>query len=936
MTVETTDSQLVRTKLSRPRVTSDLVPRPRLLERLSQRLWRPLTLVSAPAGYGKTTLVSTWLETWDGPNAWLSLDVHDSDLTAFLNYLVAAIQTMFPRACQESAGLLRTASLPPVPVIAGTLLNELSDIDQPYVLVLDDYHTIREQSVHELLRELLRHPPEGMRLVLVTRRDPLLPLARMRAQGLVTEIRTEDLRFTTEEATALLQQWIELPLDEATVSLLERTTEGWVTGLRLVVLSVRHRGDLDNLVTGLHGSSRYVTDYLMSEVLTRQPPEIQDLLVKSSILDRFCAPLCDAVRFGGAESLISSGVTAVGVRPTEPPEQFEGTAPVASDQIGHSGQAYLEKLAEANLFLVPLDDEGHWFRYHHLFQQFLLYQLEQRQSSDEIAALHARASGWFAQSGLIEEAMHHALAADDTPGAVQMVAQHRHRLMNRDQWQTLSRWLRLFPTQVVEGEPELLMVEAWLKQMRTQLADLPVVLDRVEYLLAQSVRKADATRHLLGEIDVIRAIVDYYSVEAESALVQLNRAQAVLPRDLQYVRNIASMYAGYANQMAGHLNAVTDAISAGLLEVPRNEMHRTRLLITLSIVYWMEADLDKLRLAARRCIEAAQKANSVLGLSGGEYFLGCAHYQHNDLDAAERHFRFVVERPYLSHGYTFAQASFGLASTYQALGRPDQARQVADSSVDFVLKSDNAFLLLVARAYQAELAARQGRLALASRWASQASPTRKRQAMTGFYGPQLTLPKILLAQDTVESRRKATGLLAELRSFVESIHNTRFLIEVLGLQALLHQAQDEESAALDALEQAIILAQPGGLVRLFVDLGPNLEPLLIQLSRDGVAPAYLAQILAAFRSSGLQTGDVPMDDKPQPAHPELVETLTNREMDVLLLLAERKTNKEIAGELGISTETVKRHASNLYRKLGVRNRRQAVARARGLGLVPAD
>ena len=320
MTVEKTDFQLVRTKLNRPRVASDLVPRPRLSERLGQRLWRPLTLVSAPAGYGKTTLVSAWLETWDGPNAWLSLDEHDSDLTAFLNYFVAAIQTMFPQACQVSAGLLRAASLPPVPVIAGTLMNELADIDQPYVLVLDDYHAIRERSVRELLTELLRHPPEGMRLVLNTRRDPLLPLARMRAQGLVTEIRTEDLRFTREEAAALLRQWIEAPVDEATISLLEKTTEGWVTGLRLMILSVRHRGDLENGVAGLHGSSRYVTEYLMSEVLSRQPPEFRDFLVRSAILDRFCAPLCDAVRFRGAGSQTSSDATAVGSGPTEPPK----------------------------------------------------------------------------------------------------------------------------------------------------------------------------------------------------------------------------------------------------------------------------------------------------------------------------------------------------------------------------------------------------------------------------------------------------------------------------------------------------------------------------------------------------------------------------------------------------------------------------------------
>jgi LuxR family maltose regulon positive regulatory protein len=400
------------------------------------------------------------------------------------------------------------------------------------------------------------------------------------------------------------------------------------------------------------------------------------------------------------------------------------------------------------------------------------------------------------------------------------------------------------------------------------------------------------------------------------------------------------MLMGCAYQMTGDLDAAVALATDGLLEMPRNEMFHTRLLGMLCMVYWMDADLENLWLSATRCLEISQELDAVLSLTASRHFQGCVHYHRNDLVAAEQAFRDVVDRRYATHALTFAYCAVGLASTYQAQGWPDRAREVVDSAITFMLETHSNIMLPVVQAFQAELAARQGRLAEADRWASQAESSRLQQSLPGFYAPQLALPKVLLTQDTEESRQQAADLLAQLRGFVETIHNTRFLIEVLALQALLHQVQDEESAALDALEQAISLAQPGGFVRLFVDLGSKLEPLLAQLSQNGVAPAYIAQILAAFGRSAPTDEDPTMADTRQPthrkAHPELVETLTNREIDVLLLLAERKTNKEISGELGISTETVKRHASNLYRKLDVHNRRQAATRARSLGILPAD
>ena len=819
---------------------------------------------------------------------------------------------MFPDSCPETLSLLQATTLPPPPAITGSLLNELNEIAHPFLLILDDYHTIHETSIHQLLAELLRYPPAGMRLVLASRRNPLLPLTRLRAKSLMTEIRMQDLRFTMEEATTLLQQMVETQIDEATVSLLQEKTEGWVTGLRLIVLSHRHRGNLDNLLVGLRRINRYVMDYLISEVLSFQPPDVQAFLVKSSILDRLCGSLCD---------------TVVGL---------EG---------GNSrGQDYLDNITKADLFVIPLDDQQQWFRYHHLFQQFLQQRLRQQGSAEEVALLHTRASEWFAREGFIEEALSHILAAKDNSRAIRLVAQHRHALMIKDEWQRLARWLGLFPRETIDMEPELLVLEAWIKRVSWKLSELPAILQRIETLLAHSPpSKYPEIQYIQAELDTIQAFVLLISIEIEPALTCLKRALSILSSERLYVYGDATMLMGFAYRVAGDLSSAEAFISKKVKEGPDDIAFKTRLVSMLSIVYWMEADLDKMWLMANRYSKLNQKAPNILRRSWGRYLEGFVHYHRNNLLEAEQAFEAAVQHPYQIHLMALVHGRIGLAMTYQAQGRLQKARALAEETITFLVETDNTFLLAVAQAFQAELALRQGHLTEASQWASQTALTPPKQGMSGFYGPQLALPKILLAQNTNQSLQEAADYLADLHHFVKAVHNTRFLIEVLALKALLYEARQNRPAALEVLEQAINLAQPGGFIRLFVDLGPKLKPLLADLAHRSIASAYIAQILTAFEHSDspeLVQNEALIDHLPQPTlarrSPDLIETLTNREMDVLLLLADRLTNKEIAQELGISTETVKAHANNLYRKLHINNRRQAVAQARALGLLPSD
>ncbi|MFN2166694.1 MAG: transcriptional regulator, partial [Anaerolineae bacterium] len=389
MTGQDAIAHLIQTKLHRPPLPVDLVLRPRLIEWLEQRRERPLTLVSAPAGYGKSTLISCWLRSADCPSAWLSLDEHDNALGGFLRYFLAAIQTIFPDALPETQALLQAPLLPQISTIAHLLINEIDQLGEPFLLVLDDFHVIEVQPIHDLLNELLLHPPRNLHLVLGTRMDPVLPLVSLRADGRMTEIRSQDLRFSPEETRLLFQKMIEVPVDRATVIELDARAEGWVTGLRLAALAMRHRIGWANFQEGPTVQNRYVTEYLFTEILARQASTLADCLVKTSILERFCAEICDAVC-------------------------FQGTVPVRQgvDQGELNGHQFLAWLEASNLFAIPLDDRREWFRYHHVFRSFLRGELTSRLSGEEIAKLHATAGRWCAEKGWIEEALNHLLAAN--------------------------------------------------------------------------------------------------------------------------------------------------------------------------------------------------------------------------------------------------------------------------------------------------------------------------------------------------------------------------------------------------------------------------------------------------------------------------------------------------------------------------------------------
>jgi LuxR family maltose regulon positive regulatory protein len=937
----TTDTlPLIRTKLYRPRIPGELVPRPRLLERLNRSLDRKLTLVSAPAGFGKTTLLATCLEACDRPAAWLQLDEQDSDLVVFLSYLLAAIQTLFADVGEQTQALLQAPSLPPLPILAATLLNELDRVDEAFLLVLDDYHNIQNDAVHELLEGFIPRFPPHMHLAIATRTDPPFHLANLRAGQQMLEIRARDLRFTPQEAHLFLATMVGRDLSQEITDLLEQKTEGWIVGLRLAALSMRGLPDVEAFVKRFEGtSSAYVVEYMLAEVLDRQSPRVREFLLRTSILGRFCAGLCDAV-------LDDEPLTM-----DDRPSSGEEAAPSIVRHPSSASRATIDELKRANLFLVPLDPEGVWYRYHHLFRDLLRYRLADRHRPDEIASFHARASAWFAGNGELEEALQHALAAGDTARAVQLVEQQRYNLSNTEQWNRLDRLLQQLPPESVVSNPKLLTTKAWCSMMyHSRWSQSLKDPDQIEELLLETSQESPERIRIVGEIDALRTTQLYSAGEIDRAISAAERTLRALHPEAHSMRGQTLLILAMAYQARGKLDqalrVIYDmqdryALSSGVLA--------TKLLMGLCVIHWLEGNTEGMKEPALQLLRLGKERNLPESATFGRYFLGCLHYVRNELAEAEPHFTAVVAERYLARAHYYAHCAFGQALCYSAWGHSDKARQVAESVLEYSLEIDNRWLVQFTKAFQWELALRQDRIAVA--WQSaQGIFHDLLAALYVFYVPRLTEVKVLLKQNTPESRQEAAALLDNLHSLVVSTHNTRVRIDVLALQALLHDAQGEEQAALTRLTESLALAQPGGILRPFLDLGPEMATLLQKLDARGVADGslqsatalHLNQVLTAFTepTAGPATAEPRAPDIQRPEVPRrgeadgLVEALTEREMEVLALLARRLTNKEIAWELVIALGTVKRHTHSIYGKLGVQKRQQAVARARALGLLP--
>ena len=955
---------LLTTKLQIPPVRPDLVPRRRLVARLEAGLApagpgegfaRKLTLVSAPAGFGKTTLLAAWAAAPAGQDprlagriAWLSLDDADNDPVRFLAYLIAAVQTVEPGLGQDLLPALQSPALAqaarsrpglpqPVEALLTALINQVQALAgaPPLVLILDDCHLVAERAVHDILAFLLEHLPGTLHLILSSRADPPLPLSRLRGRGQLAELRQADLRFLPGEAAELLNRVMGLDLSPDQVQALTARTEGWATGLQMASLALQSIAarprpapqEVDAFLDAFSGSDRYVLDYLVEEVLQHQPAEIQGFLLHTALLDRFCAPLCDALFDADTEPLPTAR------RPSS------------------GSQRILQQLEAANLFIIPLDAERRWYRYHRLFADLLRRRLRQQVGAEGLRPLQRRASAWYEAHDLLPEAIEHALGAGDHDRAAALVERVAEATLMRSEVATFLGWVERLPGECERQRPALCLLHAWA----LLLSGRP--LDAVEARLQEA---GQDPGFLAVRLAPLRAFVAACQGQVPRAAELSRQALAGLPEQDLFLRGIATYNLGISHLLAGELAEASHALeeAARVGQQAGNVMVAVMALCALAE---LSAALSQLPRAAERYRQAldvaAGEGGQPLPVSGMALIgLGELAREWNDLEAAGRYLAQGIERVKDWGDLGAVDGYLALARVRQAQGDAAGARAAIDRVRQLTARSGVAPLGdLILNAYQVRLWIANGELDAAQRWLEEHGAA---GVAAGDFslpaGPQLPFDyhvqkyerlvwaRLLLARGRPG---EALGLVEPFLHAVEQRGGQRAAraAELQMLRALALQGLGEPDRALEALAQALSIAEPGGYVRLFLDEGEPLVRLLRLAAARGIAPAYVRRLLAAWDGepgNGMPASAAPEEAAARPPTPSvsrppspLVEPLTEREGEVLGLLATHLNSTEIAEQLCISTHTARYHIKNIYGKLGVHRRTEAVERARELGLL---
>lgn len=876
---------ILATKLYIPRLRSNVVSRPVLMERLKEGLSRKLILISAPAGFGKTTLLSEWIEGIKRPTAWLSLDERDSDPTRFLMYLVAALQTIAATIGEGVVTLLQSPQPPPPESILTALLNDLTTFQSDFVLVLDDYHVIEAKPIDHTLAFLLEHLPPQVHLVIATREDPNLPLARLRVQGQLTELRAVDLRFTSSETAAFLNQAMGLPLEAPDISLLSARTEGWIAGLQLAAISLQGHQDASSFIRSFTGSHHFVMDYLVEEVLGQQPERVQAFLLRTSVLDRFCGSLCDAVMMDSSAS----------------------------------GGATLEYLERANLFIVPLDNERRWYRYHHLFADLLRQRLQQSTASspggggEGVAGFHRRASLWYEDHDLELEAFHHAVAAQDIERAARLVEGKGMPLQFRGAVTPVLHWLESLPAAVLNARPSLWVMYASALSMTGSLTGVEEKLQAAESAL-QGAEPDDRTRNLVGHIAAIRALAAAAENQVETIIAQSHRALEYLHPDNLAVRTATIWKLGIAYQLQGDRaaasRAYTEAIS--ISQASGNTIINLSASVGLGAVQETENQLHL----------AAQTYQRILRMVSGqpaacEAHLGLARicYEWNDLDAVQQHGQQSLQLArQIGNTERCIASEVLLARLKFAWGDVDGASASLAEADRFIRQQNLASRFPAVAAAQVLILLHQGSLAAAAHLAQ-------------AHDLPLSQARVYLARGDPSA---ALAVLSPRRQQMETKRRDDERLKVMVLQALALQAHGENDRALHLLCDALAIALPGGFVRLFVDEGRSMAHLLYRVAATETLPDYTSKLLAVFQAEERKPEDKPYLSPP--GRP-LIDPLSQRELEVLRLMAQGLSNQEMSERLFLALDTVKGHNRKIFSKLQVQRRTEAVARARELGLL---
>jgi LuxR family transcriptional regulator, maltose regulon positive regulatory protein len=879
---------LLKTKLYVPVARPELVPRPHLIDRLTAGLNRKLILIAAPAGYGKTTLLSSWAAGCGQPVAWLSIDDRDNEPTRFLAYLIAAVQTLEANLGQDTLSAVQSSQSSVIADWLPGLVNQLDNIVEPFVLVLDDYQVITTPAIHQALAFLLEHQPSRLHIAIATRKDPPLPLPRLRARGQLTELRQADLRFTVEETAAFLRRGMGMELSTEDVASLVSRTEGWIAGLQMAALSIRDREDVSRLISAFGGSHEYIMDYFAAEVLAQQSELLRTFLQQTSILDRLCGSLCDAVTRQA------------------------------------SGQHTLEQLQQANLFVVPLDSEHGWYRYHHLFRDLLRKQLQQEQP-EILPELHRRASVWCEEHGLIHDAIDHALSAPDEHRVGRLLGDHAEAFFLRGEHVTLMRWIAALSDEQRQMRPALGILQAVMLSAAGKNREAELALQEVDQALANLDEHIPQNRQLLGQAAAAHALVATLQDNPQIILFYTRRALDFAPGETGWHSSVLLARSNAYFLMGDVAASIADLSEAIEIATARNS-HMLVLveMAKLAQTHWMQGHLNQAGQVCQAGLRYIDHGGLARSTMSNHVFItwGAILCEKSDLDRAAE---------FIQRGLELSRSSHDILNqlfAHRSMARVCLAKRNLSAAEDFLRQAE-----ALAQEYdipfqhispliglKAQLLIRQGRLVEAGHELRMLEAQADKDIPFTHHGRlHLSYAQWHMAQGNLPA---AEETLDRLYQFSQASGQQRWVIPIQILRAILYLARRDLPQALNALKAAMELAEPEGFIQDFLDEGEPMIQLLHEAVRHRVKPEFAQQLLGRF-SPGRQA------EKPG----GLVEPLSKRELEVLKLVAQGLSNQEIAARLYLSLRTIKFHTGNIYGKLGVKSRTEAVSRARDLGLL---
>ena len=879
---------LLKTKLYKPRIPKYFVQRQDLIKKLNPIDNYPLTLVSAPSGYGKSLLISNFLDHCEKSFCWISLNASENNRDLFIQYLIAGIQKTNPEYGKELQPLISSLESAPYSIISSQLINSLAEIENETIIVLDDFHYIQNEEILQLLKDILEYPPLGLHLIIITRRDPALPIATMRIKQLINEIRIKDLKFDDQSTTQLLQAKFDQSLPDDLLKSIKDRFDGWIAGLNLLLMGASSINTIEQQLD----KNIYETvllESLVEEFINKQPSKIQHCILSVALLDEFCAELI--------ESICSDNDTSIG-----------------SKKIG---KQVIELLHQSDMFIISLDNQDKWYRFHHLFQSILVAILHKRIDKDSIQQVHEKAANWFDCENRYQEAIDHFLKADKLSKAVRLFETVRKDLINNADWRKYEQLFFKFDMDTITNEPTLILANCWYLVVQSKYPTFFEFLGKVSHNFEQLLKDRNGDKNMMGEWNVMLAYQTLLlSHDIPKMAVHADNALALLDKN----NRIPIVYAVILKAMHLRLTGKTgEAISFyySQLDSDPNSLFNSYLLAGLCHNHWMEFDLDRLKnIGAKIITIVGGNGEYMEAYAQGYYFLGITAYVQNDLESAKT----LLEEAYAHRYKTFASArifaQIGLAYTFCALGYIDKAHAIVNKLKQNSIEERNDYVLNIANAADTELHIRRGNVDEVIRWIKNHSPGPLTHSH-GFYIPRITYIKALIFTDGERQLEKALMLLEEWEQFLESVRARNFLIDVYINKALVYHLLKQENLAILSLERALQLSQKSGAIRNYIDAGPKFVDWYTSIYKQ-FSDYSISKVILHALNNDLITDKI---------------ILSAREQEVLELMSLKLSNKMIGSKLFITESTVKRHISNILKKLNTTNRNKAVVQALNLGIL---